>query len=455
MIRRVPASLWFRLVVGFAVTLFATLLGVGLYLNRVATRETTLFDTDTGEIRAARVEEIVSGYLRGRSGQVHLQDAVESAGRLYGWRIVVLNRDGTPLADSHVAAARQEIGETPGSRNIPVVDEGRKVASLLVESLPQPEEGTEPTASRIAASLNRSLLYAGLVGGLGGIALVALVSGRMLGPVRRLSDAARRLGRGDLNQRVPSPGRDELGELGRSFNTMASRLQRAEQRRRDLIADVTHELRTPLSNIQGYLEAVKDGLIEPDPGTIDTIAGQTSLLSRLVEDLKVLALAETGSLRLDRRHMSLLPIVHAAIESFAPRALAKDIELTIEAPSHLPAVEIDPERLAQVTANLVENAIVQTPEGGTVRLVVEAGPTLVRVTVEDTGPGIPPDDLKRVFDRFYRVDPSRTRSTGGAGLGLTVAKQLVEAHDGAVQARSTPGIGSQFTYELPVGRRDA
>ncbi len=450
MIGRVLFSLWFRLVVSFALVLSLTLFGVSLYLNRVAAREAVRLERDIEKVRAARIEEVVSKYIQGRSRRVGLQGTLEHAGWLYGWRIMVRDRDGTPLADSHVMVTKQTIGPAVTQKSMPIMDEGQEVASLIMEILDEPGGGAEPTASRIAATVNRSLLYAGLASGLGGIALITLVSGRMLGPVRRLRAAARRLGSGDLSQRVPSPGQDEIGELGRSFNAMAEGLERAEQQRRSLIADVAHELRTPLSNIQGYLEAVKDGLVEPSPETIDTIADQASLLSHLVEDLRVLALAEAGSLRLDLQRVSLEPIVRAAVESFGPRAQAKGVELTLDAASDLPSIDADAARIAQVTGNLIENAVFQTPEGGMVRLSAEAEEGRVRVAVEDTGPGIEPDELERIFDRFYRVDPSRTRATGGAGLGLTIARQLVEAHGGVIYAQSTPGIGSRFVFELPA-----
>ena len=301
MVGRVLFSLWFRLVVGFALVLSLTLFGVSLYLNRVAASEAVRLEQDIDEVRAARIEEVVSRYIQGRSRRVGLQGTLEHAGWLYGWRITVLDRDGTPLADSHVMVAKQAPAVT--RKSMPIMDEGQEVASLVMESLQEPAGGAEPTASRMAASVNRALVYAGIGGGIGGIALITLVSGRMLGPVRRLRGAARRLGRGDLSQRVPSPGQDEIGELGRSFNAMAEGLEQAERQRRSMIADVAHELRTPLSNIQGYLEAVRDGLVEPTPETIDTISDQAALLSHLVEDLRVLALAEAGSLRLDRQRV--------------------------------------------------------------------------------------------------------------------------------------------------------
>jgi signal transduction histidine kinase len=452
MISKLLFSLQFRLVVGFALVLFLTLSGVSIYLGRVADREARRLEQDIEDVRASRIEQVVSRYLKDRTRRVGLQGTLEHVGSLYGWRIVVNDVDGRLLADSNVTLSRQALVPPPGRRRMPIMDRGHEVASVLMSQDMTPEGGPEPTASRMASALNRSLLWAGLGGGLGGIALVTLVSGRVLDPVRKLRFAARDLGQGDLSQRVSAPGHGEIGELGRTFNTMAEGLERAEQQRRNLMADVAHELRTPLSNIQGYLEAVRDGMVEPNEETIDTITGQVALLSHLVEDLRVLALAEAGSLSLDLQPDSLEEVLRATVESFGPRAHAKGVELHFEVPEGLRTVVMDRVRIAQVTSNLVENAIFHTPEGGRVSLTARAAGAHIEVSVQDTGPGIASDELPFVFDRFYRVDPSRSRATGGAGLGLTIAKQLVEAHGGTIRAESTPGAGSRFIFELPVSQ---
>ena len=450
MIKKLVFSLQFRLVVGFALVLFLTLFGVSLYLGRVADREAKRLDQDVEDVRASRIERVISRHFKDRTRRVGLQGTLEHVGSLYGWRIVVNDVDGRLLADSHVTLARQALVPPPGRMRMPIMDRGLEVASVLMAPDMKPEGRPEPTASRMASALNRSLLWAGLGGGLGGIALITLASGRVLDPVRRLRFAARHLGQGDLSQRVSAPGHDEIGELGRTFNTMAEGLERAERQRRDLMADVAHELRTPLSNIQGYLEAVRDRMVEPNEETIDTIAGQVSLLSRLVEDLRVLALAEAGSLSLDLQPDSLEEVLRGTVESFGPRAEAKGVNLSLDVSPGLPMVEMDRARIAQVTSNLVENAIFHTPDGGRVSLTTRAVGTHAEVSVEDTGPGMAPEELPLVFERFYRVDPSRSRATGGAGLGLTIAKQLVEAHGGTIRAESTPGAGSRFIFELPL-----
>jgi len=276
------------------------------------------------------------------------------------------------------------------------------------------------------------------------------VSRRTLSPLRLLQAAAERLGTGDLSQRVAITRHDEIGEMAQTFNAMAEGLEQAEAQRRVLMADVAHELRTPLANIQGYVEAIRDDVIEADESTIDTLHQQVLHLAHLIEDLRLMALAEAGALRLDPQPASIGDTARRAVEAIRPRADAKHIALTVDAPTDMPLASFDQERIGQVIANLLENAVRHTPESGAVSVSAETMQSTVRVTIQDTGSGIPGDEIGHIFDRFHRVDPSRTRATGGAGLGLTVAKQLIEAHGGTIAATSVVGEGSTFTFDLPL-----
>ena len=239
--------------------------------------------------------------------------------------------------------------------------------------------------------------------------------------------------------------------MAQSFNIMAEGLEEAERHRRNLTADVAHELRTPLSNIQGYLEAIKDGVVQPTPGTIDTIHGQAMHLSRLVEDLRLLAQVEAGALVLELHPTGVEELLQSCVEAVRPRADAKEVGLNLELAHSLPTVELDTTRISQVVDNLLENAITHTPEGGSVTVSANAVDGDIEIAVADTGPGIAPEELSRLFERFYRADPSRDRSTGGAGLGLTIARRLVEAHGGTIEVSSVVGEGTRFTIRLPEG----
>ncbi|MDA0988477.1 MAG: ATP-binding protein [Chloroflexi bacterium] len=443
-------SLQFRLIAAFALVLALALVSVSMYVGFTAKQATEQFERDVEDARDARMEQLLTQYYANRRGWAGLQSAVEQASSLYGLRIVVRDPDGRILADSHQATSTHEM-MARGSRLFPVLSRGQEVGSVVLGPSAAPLAVPEPSVSILASALNRSLLWTGLAAGAGGILLVSLLSRQVLAPVRGLSSAALRLGQGDLSQRVAAGGRDEIAHLGHTFNSMAEDLEKAEQQRRSLMADVAHELRTPLSNIQGYLEAVRDGLLQPDNDTIDTIYQQVLHLAHLVEDLRLLALAEAGALRLDPQLDSLEEALRRTTEAVRPRADASGVSLSMEIPQDFPLVEMDRTRIAQVVGNLLDNAIMHTPRNGRVTVLAEVvDDRAARVTVADTGSGIPPEALAQVFERFYRVDHSRTRATGGAGLGLTIAKQLIEAHGGTIHVESEQGNGSRFIFELPL-----
>ncbi len=314
----------------------------------------------------------------------------------------------------------------------------------------------EPPLTDLESSFRRSLILAGLAAMTAGLIFVTFFTRQALSPVRGLTSAARKLGSGDLTYRVPEDRNDEIGELATTFNEMASDLESAELHRKRMTADIAHELRTPLTNIQGYLEAILDGVVKPDAETISSLHSQTVHLSRLVDDLRLLSVAEAGALRLETTPDSLASVIRETTVTFEPRASELGIELAVSTPHDLPNVEIDRTRMRQVVANLVENAFQHTPRGGKVSVIAEReGPASVAFNVTDTGAGIPADELHRIFDQFYRVDPSRNRATGGVGLGLTIVKRLVEAHGGRLSVTSTPGEGTSFRVILPTANAPA
>ncbi len=453
---RLLSSLQFRLIAGFVLVLVLVLGATSWYVGYAAQREVERFQKEMEEARSARMEQMVSRYYSAGRGWPGLQPAIEQASGLYGWRIVVTDQEGNVVGDSHLRfGTMAKDPRAMGSRRFPIRSSGSEVGSVDVAASDVPGVAPEPAWSGLVADLNRYLLWAGLAAGLAGVLAVSLVSRRSLAPVRVLTAKARRLGEGDLSQRVAENGRDEVGQLGHAFNAMAENLQKAEEQRRNLVADVAHELRTPLSNIQGYLEAVKDGLLQPDSATIDTIYQQVLHLAHLVEDLRLLALAEAGALYLHLEVDSMEDVLKRAVEGVRPRAEAKGLSLSLEVPAGLPAVNMDRIRVAQVVSNLLENGIQHTDKGGSVTVTAEHTGTAMRVAVADTGEGIAPEALPHVFDRFYRADPSRARATGGAGLGLTIARQLVEAHGGRIWVESVFGKGSRFIVDIPLGRTDA
>jgi len=217
-----------------------------------------------------------------------------------------------------------------------------------------------------------------------------------------------------------------------------------------MVADVAHELRTPLSNIQGYLEALRDGVMKPDKAAIRSLYEEASLLSRLVDDLQELSLAEAGELKLVRRAEDIGELIQQAVVAVETQKKSQGVALAVELPERLPPVNIDSRRIGEVLRNLLENAVAHTGQGDTITVVARQLDKLVEISVTDTGEGIPDKDLPNIFERFYRVDKSRTRATGGSGLGLTIAKRLVEAHGGQIEIQSEPRKGSRFAFTIPV-----
>jgi signal transduction histidine kinase len=293
-----------------------------------------------------------------------------------------------------------------------------------------------------------------LIGGLviGGVALVAgLALSRVISrPVVKLTEATRAVARGDLGVRVTGQYFGELGELAASFNQMTGELARADKLRRNLTADVAHELRTPLSVIRGKIEGVLDGVYPATPEHLEPILEETKLLAHLVEDLRLLALAEAGQLTLEKQAVDMGDLLRDAQVNFGPQADDRGVTLTLDLPAELPQVVADRRRISQVVGNLLTNALRHTPQGGCVTLsATAAGRGVVEMTVADTGVGIPPEDLPFIFERFWRGEKSRSRAGGGSGLGLAIAKHLVEMHGGAISVKSEPGKGSEFRFTLP------
>jgi signal transduction histidine kinase len=257
---------------------------------------------------------------------------------------------------------------------------------------------------------------------------------------------------GDLSIRVAENSPSEFGQLARIFNRMVEELQRIDEQRRNLTADVAHELRTPLHIIQGNLEGILDGVYQPTPEHIQMLLDETKILLRLVEDLRTLSLAESGHLPLHRQSVQVAELLTDLATSFGGQADAAGVILEVET-DHLgdTTFEADILRLNQVFANLIVNALRHTPKGGRITLRGEPTTAGVRLTISDTGQGIPPDDLPHIFDRFWRGDPARSHKDGaGGGLGLAIVRQLVALHGGHIAVQSTPGVGTTFTIDLPT-----
>jgi signal transduction histidine kinase len=303
-------------------------------------------------------------------------------------------------------------------------------------------------------STYHSIWLSSLVTGILAMGLGIFLFRQIVAPIRAVTAAAQQIASGQLQHRVSVTSRDEVGQLAETFNQMADALANDLQTRRNLIADVAHELRTPLSVIRANLEAMLDGVLPANDQEIASLHEEVTLLSRLVADLNLLSIAEAGQLKLEQIEIAPAELVYRVIERMATQAEAQAIILLEEVAPALPMVRADADRLGQVLVNLVGNALRYTPAKGQVivRAYQETARSIepeVIISVSDTGSGIVPEDLPHVFDRFYRADKSRTRTSGGSGIGLAIVKQLVEVHGGRVWVESQLGQGTTFFLTLP------
>jgi signal transduction histidine kinase len=309
----------------------------------------------------------------------------------------------------------------------------------------------QATSAIFQTATQQALLVSGGAAILVAVAVSLLISARIVTPVRQMLAASRRIAAGHYAERVPAQGTDELTALAAQFNTMAGELEATERRRVALIGDVAHELRTPLATIKGYIEGVLDGVVLPSDEIWVLMQDEVGRLSRLVRDLQELSRAEAKQLALHPSRVTCRTLTAQAVARLAPQYAEKGVDLAIVTPADLPAIEVDLDRMLQVLVNLLGNALRATPAGGRVTVTAQHTDDTVTVTVSDTGIGIDATHLPHLFERFYRVDPARSRRLGGHGIGLTISKSLVEAHGGQIWAASDGlGAGATVGFTLPV-----
>ena len=383
-------------------------------------------------------------------------------------RVQIFDDRDQLIFDSAGQAQRRLVPKIPGGTDSPIIVDSRTVGMVVIG-------GDRALLNQQERSF-LGVVYLSVIGGSVLAVVVALIVGllitsRMTRPLRSFQDAAQRLAAGARHEPLAIPPDKELAELAISFNTMAAELEHQQQLRRQLVADIAHELRTPLSVLRLQLEGMQDGIEQPTPATLHSLAEEVGLLTHLVDDLRLLSLADAGQVSLAIDDLDASTVIDRAVTAAAARARQQRIDLRAEPPPAALAVSADPQRLAQILGNLIENALRYTPVGGrvTVRARSEteddrrkpkdqSNPSSfvlrplssVIFEVTDTGVGIPPDELPQVFERFYRTDKARARETGGSGLGLAIVQRLVEMQGGQIWAGSVVGQGTTFSVALPA-----
>ncbi|KAA3644068.1 MAG: HAMP domain-containing protein [Chloroflexi bacterium] len=491
-------SLWVKLIGAFGLVILVGI-GVVVVLASQATRgQFELYVTQTGQQWADRLAPILSNYyaqtgswegaeailqqptaytapsVPGLSGGDDCMDG-ESGGGMMGdmwdmmgsnwenndwcqddqwmmgiWtsagnRLVLVNEDRVIEADTAGILEGTQLEADDIARGTAITSQGERVGTIIVTPFNTPST----PAGNFLGSVSRSVLWAGIAAGIVALVLGSLLFFQITRPLRSLSAAAQSIAKGDLSKRAWIGNHDEVGQVARSFNQMADKLQNYEAERQNMTADIAHELRTPLSVIQGNLEAMLDNVLPASAKELALLHQETILLNRLISDLRTLSLADAGQLNLRKHPVNLAELIDQAIERLQLRVHEKGINLRTDISADLLPVQADPERLSQVLTNLVDNALRYTYDG--TQVVIAAGNTTegIQVSVTDDGPGIPEEELPNLFDRFWRAEKSRNRMTGGSGLGLAIVKQLVTAHGGSVWAENLPGAGIQFNFTVP------
>lgn len=446
-------SLNFRLLAAFGLVIII-IIGTAFFIAHRAARAEIGRVTEQIELsQVRRMEGLLSAqFLRNRDWQ-GIQPYVVELGDMYGRRIILTDATNTVVADSaeEIIGTKYPTDTSKQGRIIAAPWSTASIGTLHVDTT-EPSEVNRAAMQLAFSAIGRFFLWGGLIAVAVALILTFLLSRRILSPVKALTAAARKLGKGDFSQRVDVDDRGEVGELAASFNAMAGDLEHNEQLRRNMVADVAHELRTPLSNLNGYLEAVRDGVIKPDAATIRSLSEEGATLTGLVNDLQELSLADAGELKLSYQPEDISGLIQEVVAAVRAKAKAGKITLSAELPGNLPRVDIDSQRIRQVLNNLLANAIAHTRSRGSITVTARRQANEIITSVADTGEGISAEDLPNIFERFYRVDKSRARSTGGSGLGLTIARRLVEAHGGRIWAESEPSRGSTFSFTLPVSQ---
>jgi two-component system, OmpR family, sensor histidine kinase BaeS len=468
LIRGLGRSLAAKILLAFAVVALVGIGGVAVFANN---RTTAAFEHylrgDGPDATAQLAAAAAVVYQQGGSWDAVSRVLATIPGRR-DQRVVVVDPDGKVVVDTAGAWVGRSASSLALANGRPVVMNGRAVGTLYDESPPggpgdhgqrpgPPEPGLSASDQSFLGQVNQSLLLAAAGAIVVALALGLLLSRQIIRPLRELTRAARRIAHGRLDERIHVAGHDEVAELAQTFNEMAASLQRTEDARRQLVADVAHELRTPLMVINATVEALEDGVLPANATNLGTIREEVGSLARLVSDLRDLSLGDVGQFPIEREPVDIGGLLESVRSFFATGAAARGIAFALDIAPDLPWILGDDARLRQCVRHLWDNALRHTPRGGRSALRGWATEGAVAFAVGDTGEGIAEEHLPRVFERFFRVAPSRDRRSGGSGLGLAIVQQIVRAHGGEVTVESAgPGHGTSFTIRLPaVARRGA
>ncbi len=441
-----------KLLLSYGLVALITALSVILIFQYTSIGELRSFMLRGGMVGVEDLASTLEEYYQqngGWEGVESLLPVGRGMGRMMGTQIRVADKAGRIVADTQGSAGNR-ISLLERTRAVILRDaQNRIIGYLLVEGGMMAGQNSVQLLNR----LTQASIWAGVIGGITAVVLALILSNLFLSPLKALIQASQRMAAGDLSVRVPENGKDELALLARAFNHMAGSLQRAENNRKAMTADIAHELRTPIAVQRAHLEALQDGIYPLTPENLQPVLDQTEFLARLVEDLRMLALADAGQIPLEMREILPVHLAQKIYERFRPEAEGKNIQFQVvnQLSGDEPLIRGDEQRIEQILNNLMSNALRFTPEGGNINLRIVQEGQFVTFVVEDTGPGIDPQDLPFIFERFYRGN--RNLSHEGTGLGLAIARHLAVANGGTLEAANRREGGAAFSLRLPLSRR--
>jgi len=461
-------SLRMRLFIVFLLIIFVTLATLSVFIRQNTQREIRNYVFRGGLIGAEDLVNSLEQYFLETGSWNNVQSVVIASGMGQGGKgrqggpaqgnspvasgmmhFRLVDTSGQVVYDSQATDLdNQTIRRSEYEQGFPLENNNEIIGYLL------PGNGASFSStnfeSELVTRLNRAALNAALISGGVAILLAVVLGYTFLKPIQELTNAANKLGTGDLSQRVPMHGMDELALLAKSFNQMASMLENSETARREMTADIAHELRTPLAVQRANLEAIQDGVYPLEIETLSPIIEQNHHLTRLVDDLRTLALADSGELEMHFRRTDVVALIQSAIRRFEPQAASKNIQLLFKSEVDTFYLRLDPDRIVQIFNNLLQNALRHTPPEGQIFVFLKQINQQLAISVRDTGSGIPQESLLYIFKRFYRVGKSRSRTEGGTGLGLAIAAKIAESHQGVLTGENHPEGGAVFTLLLPL-----
>ena len=452
-------SLVFKITVSFSVVLVGTLLSLGVYLQHVSSIESQKHQNELNQLKAERIKRLVDSITRDQTMNLRdVQKKLIDYSRISGTNIKLYDENNIEVFDTSKGYNLQSKKRNPIFKVIPTSLGGLvvevnypKLVSIQAISATDSKEDqllVDPPISNIVNQVVKSIAIIGILSIITSIGLIWIISRKTLNPISNIVNISKDLSKGDFTQRIDQSVSGELNEIVTAFNYMASELQKLDEQRKIMMEDIAHELRTPMTNLKGYIEGWSDGIIKPDNETLKILDYQVNTLSKIIDDLSTLSLAESGMLNLNISEFDLSHKISEIINNFKLRSKSKNIKIFNNIDLNI-TINYDSQRFTQIVTNILNNSILAiVDDGGSISFDTSISKNILILKIKDNGMGIPKEELPYIFDRFYRADKSRNRQSGGSGLGLSIVKYLIESHNGTIKINSELSKGTEVLISI-------